>query len=297
MMQPLLAVPPLTPFSTDLELDEAKIGAHVDYVIRACTPSLLVAAGVEAQEYHYLSFEQRKTLVQRTIEAADGRVPVVAGISHASFRTAIALADHAARLGAKVLQVLAPLRPFGGVASTPEILAYLERISAETDLPLMLYLNAGPGADLSIDATLQLAKLPRVKYIKESSRDLSRAGRLIAEIDLPGHAHYLTTAQMLLSSLELGGSGATMPPPLAALGARVIAAWQAGDLAEAARVQRQFALFPAKWMHRGLTPTMKAALRILGQDIGDPYPPFGAFQEDERAELKTYLNTTDLAPA
>ncbi|SDV48966.1 dihydrodipicolinate synthase family protein [Chitinasiproducens palmae] len=294
MSHPILVVPPLTPFEADGTLHVGAIAGHVDYVLESCRPDFVVAAGVEAQEYAYLSFEARQTLLRTTIEAVDGRAPVIAGISHPSFHTAISLANFAAEHGAKVLQVLAPLRPFGGAPTPDEVLAYIELILRETDLPLMLYLNAGPGADLSVDATLAIARLPRVQYIKESSRDLTRVGRLIEEIDHAGHAHYLTTTQMLLPSLLLGGSGATMPPPLAALGARVLAAYRKGDIAEAARVQRQFSLFPAKWMHRGLAPTMKAALRYLGQNIGDPHLPFGVLREDERAALHAFLDGTDL---
>lgn len=255
---------------------------------------MVVAAGVEAQEYHYLSLEQRKELITQTIAAVADRVPVVVGVSHPSFRTALELAEFAAKSGASVIQLLAPLRPFGGAPTTGELVKYFQLVTKEIDLPVMLYLNAGPGADLSIDATTELAKLKQVKYVKESSRDLSRVGRLIKEIDSAGHARYLTTAQMLLISLQLGGSGATMPPPVAELGAKVIAAYEAGQYAEAARIQQQISLYPARWMHRGLTPTMKASLSYLGRDIGAPYPPFGEFTAAELNDLHSYLQTTDL---
>lgn len=58
--------------------------------------------------------------------------------------------------------------------------------------------------------------------------------------------------QMLLATLELGGSGATMPPPGAEIARQVIDAFVAGDYRRAAQIQRQFALFPSKWTHRGL---------------------------------------------
>ena len=64
-------------------------------------------------------------------------------------------------------------------------------------------------------ATVAIARIDKVRYIKESSRDLARVSRLIVEIDHAGHARYFTTMQMLLATLELGGSGATMPPPAA----------------------------------------------------------------------------------
>lgn len=293
-LPPALVVPPLTPFDAALNVDRAALASHVDYVVDVCRATMVVAAGVETQEYHYLPFDERKVLIRETVAAVGGRVPVVVGISHPSFRSAIELGQLASSLGAGAIQLLAPLRPFGGAPATAELVRYFELIAKETDLPIMLYLNAGPGADLSVDATVELAKLDRVQFVKESSRDLSRVGRLIEDIDRAGHARYLTTAQMLLISLELGGSGVTMPPPLAELGAKVIAAFAAGDVREAARLQRQFSLFPARWMHRGLMPVMKSALTALGRGIGSPYPPFGVLTGDETTQLDVFLQTTDL---
>ena len=130
--------------------------------------------------------------------------------------------------------------------------AISKQVARETSLPLTLYLNPGPGAEVSIPDTIALAKLPRVQFIKESSRDLARVSRLIVEIDRAGHAQYFTTMQMLLASLELGGSGATMPPPAAEIARHVIEAFVAKDYERAAQLQLQFALFPGKWMHYGL---------------------------------------------
>ena len=130
--------------------------------------------------------------------------------------------------------------------------------------------------------------------MKESSRDLARVSRLIEEIDHGGHAHYFTTMQMLLASIQLGGSGATMPPPGAFVANAIITAFNAGDHVEAARLQRQFALWPARWMSYGLAPALKAAMDIIGLPLGNPYPPFKAVSENDKAEMREYLKGTYL---
>src|SRR5215467_753056 len=250
---PGLIVAPLTPFTSDLEVDEPALARQIDYVIKDCRATMIVAAGVETQEYTYLSFEQRKELIRRTVELTAGRVPVMVGISHPSFRTAVTLAHEAERLGAAAVQLLAPLRPFAGPPTRDDLIAYFEAIGRETRLPITLYLNPGPGADVSVADTVALAMLPQVQLIKESSRDLARVSRLIVEIDRAGHARYFTTMQMLL------------------------------------------ALFPSKWMHRGLAPVMKAAMNLIGIPAGDPYPPYAPLTRDEIATLATVLRTTVLA--
>ncbi len=296
MEQPGLIVAPLTPFTADLKVDYSSMRRQIDYVVGDCRATMIVAAGVETQEYTYLSLEDRKTLIRRTIELVDGRVPVMVGISHPSFRTAVELAHDAEKLGAAAVQLLAPLRPFAGAPTEADLLAYFEAVSRETRLPITLYLNPGPGADVSVAATVALAKLPRVQLIKESSRDLARVSRLIVEIDRAGHARYFTTMQMLLITLQLGGSGATMPPPGCEIARHIIDAFVAKDYERAAELQLQFALFPAKWMHRGLAPAMKAAMNLIGIPAGEPYPPYVPLSREEMTALAALLRTTVLAP-
>jgi 4-hydroxy-tetrahydrodipicolinate synthase len=295
MEKPGLIVAPLTPFTADLDVDEPALRREIDYVVRDCRATMVVAAGVETQEYTYLSLEQRKALIRYTIDCVAGRVPVMVGISHPSFRTAIELAHFAENLGAGAVQLLAPLRPFAGPPTQADLIAYFEAIARETGLPITLYLNPGPGADVSIADTIALAKLPCVQLIKESSRDLSRVSRLIVEIDRAGHARYFTTMQMLLATLQLGGSGATMPPPASEIARAIIDAFVANDHERAAALQLQFALFPSKWMHRGLAPAMKAAMNLIGVPVGNPYPPYGSLDAAEIEALAAVLRTTSLA--
>lgn len=295
MAVPGLIVAPLTPFTADLEVDEPALRREIDYVVRDCGATMVVAAGVETQEYTYLSLEQRKGLIRRTIEGVDRRVPVMVGISHPSFKTSVELAHFAESLGAAAVQLLAPLRPFAGPPTQADLIAYFEAVARETRLPITLYLNPGPGADVSIADTVALARLPSVQLIKESSRDLARVSRLIVEIDRAGHARYFTTMQMLLATLQLGGSGATMPPPGSEIARHVIDAFVAGDHERAAALQLQFALFPSKWMHRGLAPVMKAAMNLIGVPVGDPYPPYGSLTAEETSALAAVLRTSVLA--
>jgi 4-hydroxy-tetrahydrodipicolinate synthase len=295
MKLPGTIVPPLTPFTPDLKVDYDALKVIVDYVVERCDAAMVVAAGVEAQEYQYLPFDERKELIRHTVEAVNGRRPVAVGVSHPSFKVAIELAQFAEHLGASAIQILAPQKPTGGAPTTTELVRYFELIGRETSLPIILYLNPGPGFDLSIPATVELSKLDQVKYLKESSRDLARVGRLITEIELAGHARYFTTLQMLLITLQLGGSGITLPPPAAELAHYIIAAYVAGDTSRAAELQQQFSLFPSRWMEFGLAAVMKATANYLGLPGGLPYPPYAPVSGDKLDALHRYLATTAFA--
>ena len=94
----------------------------------------------------------------------------------------------------------------------------------------------------------------------------------------------------------LGGSGATMPPPGCEISRAIIDAFVAGDFGKAARAQKDFALFPARWMHRGLAPAMKAAMKLIGLDAGAPYPPYQALTPEEMQGMEQVFRKSTLAP-
>src|ERR1700742_419950 len=100
MTKPDLIAAPLTPFTSNLKVDEAALRRQIDYLINDCRVTMIVAAGVETQEYTYLSLDERKALIRSTVECAAGRSAVMVGVSHASFRTSIELAHLAEKYGA-----------------------------------------------------------------------------------------------------------------------------------------------------------------------------------------------------
>src|ERR1700722_20146600 len=113
-------VPPVTPFDADGNVDYARLRREIDWVVVSSRPGEIFVAGVEEQEYQYLSDASRRELIRETVAAIGGRVPALVGISHASYRRSIELAALAHELGASAVQVLLPNHPSGGAATTGE---------------------------------------------------------------------------------------------------------------------------------------------------------------------------------
>jgi 4-hydroxy-tetrahydrodipicolinate synthase len=86
-------------------------------------------------------------------------------------------------LGRRLCNCLRHLRAFGGEPAHQETMDYFRAGFNEIKVPMVLYLNPGPGANVSIPTTIALSKLKGIDYIKESSRDLSRVSRLVAELN------------------------------------------------------------------------------------------------------------------
>ncbi len=286
-----MIVPPFTPFTEDMKVDWALLEKGVDAMMERSRPELVVAAGVEMQEYQYLRYEERLELISKTLDAVDGRAAVAVGVSHPSYKVAIDLAHYAEKLGAQAIQLLAPLRPNGNAPTIAELVRYFELVGRETSLPIVLYLNAGPGADPTIPETVELAKLDYICAVKESSRDLARASRLITEIDHAGLAGYYTTMQLLLITLQLGGSGITLPSPASEIARYVIDAYKAGDLQHAIELQQVFATWPSRWMSYGLAEVMKASSEYLGVNAGVRHLPYESIKGESLKQLHQFLET------
>ncbi len=282
----------LTPFTPDGSVQMDALQREIEYMIGDV--DALTIAAVEAAEYSVLAPGVRRELIREAIAMVDRRVPVIAGASHPAPGAVVDLAGHAASAGADWIQVLMPTRPWGGQPTTGELVAYYEFVARRSPLPIVAYHNPGPGADPPIEAWIAIADIDRVGAFKESSRDITKIGRLIEELERAGRARYFTTMQPLLATLLMGGSGATMPPPGTRVAAQVARAFRAGDLELAVTWQRFFSVFPGRWARYGLPPIMKAAMRHAGVPIGDPTEPFGAVGAVDDEEIGRLVRAVGL---
>ncbi len=277
----------LTPFTEDGSVDYDALAREIEFLVADC--DAISVAAVEASEYTVLSLQDRKEVMRRATEIINKRVPVILGASSHSIDTILDLAEHAAAVGGDLIQVLMPIRPWGGQPTMADLIQFFTEVASASPLPIVAYHNPGPGADPPLDAFVRLSELNKIDYFKESSRDITKITRLIEQIQLAGKANYFTTMQPLLTTLMMGGAGATMPPPGTRIGARVVRAFREGDIDKARYWQRCFTLFPGKWGAYGLPPIMKSALKHFGVDIGDPARPYSPVNPRDHAQIGQFL--------
>lgn len=282
----------LTPFGEDERVDFKALQREIDFLVADC--DAVSIAAVEAAEYTMLSREERKELLRIATQMVDKRKPVILGVSSPSPREVIELAEYSEKVGSDLVQVLMPLRPWGGQPTIAELMEFYTQVASASPLPVVAYHNPGPGADPPQDAFVRISEISNIRYFKESSRDITKISRLIEQIDLAGKGHYFTTMQPLLATLMMGGSGATMPPPGTRIGAQVVRAFRAGDIERAKYWQRCFALFPGKWAAYGLPPVMKSAMRHFGVDIGEPSRPYAPVSPRDHAQIGQFLRQVGL---
>src|SRR5216684_3767960 len=126
-------------------------------------------------EFAYLNSAQRTAVVQTTIEATKGRVPVVAGVVSTSTSDAVAQAKSYQKLGADgILAILEAYFPLGDA----QVEAYFRAIADAVDIPVVIYTNPNfQRSDLTLDVIARLATHPRIGYIKDAS---TNTGRLLS---------------------------------------------------------------------------------------------------------------------
>lgn len=164
----------LTPFTADDQLDlslfETNLRAQLDAGIHG------FILGGSLGEASTLTRSEKQQLVAKAVEVVAGRVPVIMNIAESVTREAVEAAREAREAGADGLMLLPPLRYY---ADDRETTAFFRSVAESTDLPIMLYNNpVDYKINISIAMFAQLADLPNIQAVKESTRDLTNITRL-----------------------------------------------------------------------------------------------------------------------
>jgi 1-pyrroline-4-hydroxy-2-carboxylate deaminase len=160
-----------TPFRPDLAVDFDLLRRHVAWLIEHGCQGIVPLGSLG--EGAALSFEEKGAVLDACIEAAAGRVPVVAGVAALSTAEAAALAREAAARGCEGLMVLPP---YVYVGDERETAAHFRAVIGATPLPCMLYNNPiAYRTDVSPPLLAELrAALPNLEAVKESTGDVRR---------------------------------------------------------------------------------------------------------------------------
>jgi|ERR1041385_793594 4-hydroxy-tetrahydrodipicolinate synthase len=239
-------------------------------------------------EFAYLNREQRMMVVQTTIEAAQRRVPVVAGVASTSTADAVAQAKSCQQLGADgILAILEAYFPI----SDAQVESYFRAVADAVDIPVVIYTNPQfQRSDLSLDVIARLASHPGIVAIKDAS---TNTGRLLSIINRCGDAIdvFSASAHIPAAVMLIGGVGWMAGPacivPRQSVELYNLCKAQRWD--EAMQLQRRLWRINEAFARYNLAACIKAGLQIQGYDVGDPVPPQAALTADERKVVEAVL--------
>ena len=254
----------------------------------------LIASGVHGLtplgstgEFAYLNAAQRTDIVRTTIEAADGRVPVVAGVASTSTSDAVAQARHYAKLGAD--GILAILEAYFPLAEA-QVEAYFRAIADAVDIPVVLYTNPQfQRSDLSLDVIARLAEHPRIRYIKDAS---TNTGRLLSIMNRCARLKVFSASAHIPAAVMLIGGVGWMAGPACVIprqSVRLYELCRAGQWPQAMELQRTLWRINEIFARFNLAACIKAALALQGYDVGDPIAPQRPLGAEERRVVAAAL--------
>jgi len=169
-------LPVVTPF-LDGEIDYPSYQRLVDQSVRAGVRGI-VPLGTTGESPTVDEMEA-EALVERTVAAVDGRVPILVGVSGNDTRRVVAAVK---RLARQPIQGLLVVCPYYNRPSQDGLRAHFTRVAETTDRPILLYnIPYRTGVNLTNDSLLALAELPNIVGVKDSCGDLAQSLALLRQ--------------------------------------------------------------------------------------------------------------------
>lgn len=283
----------ITPFK-DGEIDWPAFDAFVEWQIEQGSHGL-VPCGTTG-ESPTLSHAEHNKVIERCIDVAGGRVPVIAGAGSNSTREAIELTRHAKQAGADAALLITP---YYNKPTQEGLYQHYKAVNDAVDMPIILYNVPGRCVvDMQVETVARLAKLPNIIGIKDATADLSRPGATRALVG-DDFCQLSGEDDSVIEFLKQGGSGvisvvANIAPKISA---DVHNAWMSGDHAKAEELFKAIApLADALFCETSPIPAKYAASQ-LGLCENELRLPMVPATDAARAKVDAAMAHAGLAPS
>jgi 4-hydroxy-tetrahydrodipicolinate synthase len=281
----------VTPFDQNGEIDFNATKTLVEHLITNGTDGLVVAG--TTGESPTLTTEEKIELFKCVVEAAAGRVHVIAGTGSNNTQASMSLTKLAEETGVDGIMLVAP---YYNKPSQEGLYQHFKTIAESTSLPVMLYNIPGRSiVNISVETIVRLSEIPNIVSIKEASGNLDAMAEIISK----------TPSDFTLYS---GDDGLTIPV-LAIGGAGVISVAShiiGNDMQEMINAFKNGDVQKAAATHRNLLPIMralfiapspspvKAALNLNGIQVGGVRLPMVPLSNKEQSALEKVLQASGI---
>lgn len=255
----------------------------------------LVAAGVHGLaplgstgEFAYLDWAQRRRVVEVVVEAAAGRVPVIAGVAATTIAEAQRQARELRAIGCDAL--LAILEAYFPL-SDDGVHDYFAAIAAATPLPVVLYTNPSfQRVDLSLPVIERLSHIDNIRAIKDASsntgRLLSIMGRVQGRMQVCAASAHVPACVMLLGGVGWMAGPACLVPRQSV---ELYTLCRDGRWDEAMTLQARLWALNQAFTRHNLAACIKGGLVMQGYEVGVPLPPQAPLSPAGQQEVRAAL--------
>lgn len=239
-------------------------------------------------EFAYLGWPQRRRVVEVVIEAAAGRVPVVAGVAATTIADAVSQAREFERLGASgILAILEAYFP----VSDEGVFAYFKAVAEAVSIPVVLYTNPNfQRSDLSLPVIDRLSRIPNIGYIKDASYNTGRLLSIINRVE--GRLQVFAASSHVPTCVMLIGGVGWMAGPACVAPRQSVALYELcrrGDWAAAMEHQRPLWSLNQAFAKYNLAACIKGGLELQGYAVGAPLPPQAPLPPEGVEEVRRAL--------
>jgi 4-hydroxy-tetrahydrodipicolinate synthase len=284
-----LNVATITPFKNG-QIDFDALQRQVEFQIAAGTTGVCPVG--TTGESPTLSHPDHERVIAAVVEAAAGRIKVMAGTGSNSTEEAVHLTQWAARAGADAALVVAP---YYNKPTQEGMFQHYRLVAQSVEIPICVYNIPGrTGKNIEPETIIRMAEVPNITMVKEATGSMDQASQILAATDLTVLSG---DDSLTLPLMSMGARGVVsvvgniVPNDMIAL----VAAYDAGDTAEARRWHRK--LFPLCRDMLGLATNpipIKAAMKLLGRDTGELRMPMTPLSAAEEARLRATLTNYGL---
>jgi len=279
--------PMITIFTPKFEVNEKATREHIDFLIEKGANGIIPCGSTG--EFPTMSTSERQKVIEFTIDQVNGRIPVVAGTASTATDQTIQLSKSAEDAGADGVLIVPP---YYYKSTEEEIYQHYKAVSEAIDIPIMLYNNPWVcGYYVYPDLVARMAKDGIIQYVKETHGDLAyvhesiqKAGKHLTlffgrdensfEAFMAGAQGWVSGAANLVIEME----------------SEIFGLVKAGKIDKAR--EKYYKVLPffylterkGRWIAR-----VKAGLKMMGRDAGDPKPPLLPLNKEELAELRKIL--------
>jgi 4-hydroxy-tetrahydrodipicolinate synthase len=278
----------VTPFDADGSVDAEKYAELCNFLVDNGSDGVVVNG--TTGEASTLSDEERVELIRAAVDSVGDRATVIAGTGTNATAHSIHLTEQAHEAGAHGVLVVTP---YYNKPPPRGVVEHFKAVAAATDRPVIAYNIPGRVViNIESETMSELAEIPNVKGVKQSNADLDQARHIVGlGLDL-----YAGDDNLVLPFVELGGRGGVcvhthiVGPQVK----EMIRLAREGDLEGARRLDEE--LEPAIELIGVVTGPiqMKAALNMLGHDVGGLRLPLVEASEEEKAQIRSCLEQLKL---
>ncbi len=275
-----------TPFDSHGEIDYDMTTQLVNYLIDNGSDGLVVAG--TTGESPTLTAEEKVSLLQHVVKAANKRVPVVAGTGSNHTKSSIELSQKAESVGVDALMLVTP---YYNKPNQKGMYHHFKTIADTTSLPVMLYNVPGrSAAGLEPETVIELSKVDNIVSVKEASASLDGIAKIIEGTD-DTFSLYSGDDNLTLPIYAVGGDGVVSVSShiIGAEMQQMLAYFDEGKVKEASALHRKLLPF-MKVMFSAPSPTpVKAALNMKGVNVGGVRMPLMPLDQAEEEAIKQLM--------